>query len=294
MKDDLIMKKCTTLLTLTLLSTSTLMPSIVSATEIKQAVSLSSKQENTALQTNQSFLSTPISQTISNTSEISSAPSDSTKETTTEATSANTSSSIKNIASSKASPTTLDNKITSLDESTDSIDVSQGWEIINYNSDTLPDVNDTFLQGVETTTNQKCALVQAGNVGDASFTAQKVIPMKKGHQYDLNLIYAQTYDSPSTGFIDFNGDKIVATDDPTDKEYRKTITPTEDMDYTITVSFTTVYPGNAYLKVGYDKTGDGITVHNPQDVTAKYVDTDGNSISDDVIMSGNIGDNYTT
>ena len=30
------------------------------------------------------------------------------------------------------------------------------------------------------------------------------------------------------------------------------------------------------------------------DVTAKYVDTDGNNISDDVVKSGNIGDSYTT
>ncbi|MDG4977643.1 MucBP domain-containing protein, partial [Lactococcus lactis] len=30
------------------------------------------------------------------------------------------------------------------------------------------------------------------------------------------------------------------------------------------------------------------------DVTAKYVDTDGNKISDDVIKSGNVGDSYTT
>ena len=30
------------------------------------------------------------------------------------------------------------------------------------------------------------------------------------------------------------------------------------------------------------------------DVTAKYVDTDGNKISDDVVKSGNVGDAYTT
>src|SRR5699024_11580365 len=30
------------------------------------------------------------------------------------------------------------------------------------------------------------------------------------------------------------------------------------------------------------------------DVTAKYVDTEGNKISDDVVKSGNIGDKYTT
>jgi len=32
----------------------------------------------------------------------------------------------------------------------------------------------------------------------------------------------------------------------------------------------------------------------PANVTAKYVDTDGNSISDDVVKSGNVGDDYTT
>lgn len=150
------------------------------------------------------------------------------------------------------------------------LDVSQGWEILHYNSDTTPNVEDVFIQGVDTSKNQKCVLIQAGNVGDTSFTAQKVIPMKKGHKYDLDLIYSQFYDQRGSGYIDFNGDKIVANNDSKDQEYKKTITPTEDMDYTITVSFTTFYPGDAYLKLGYDKSGEGI-IDTPVDFDAPVI-----------------------
>jgi hypothetical protein len=140
------------------------------------------------------------------------------------------------------------------------LDVSQGWTIKNYSSNTQPDVSKIFLQGVDmASATQRGILVQAANVGDASLTAQKVISMKKGHKYDLNLIYAQFYDNGGTGYIDFNGKKVMATSDYSDQNYKEEITPTEDMNYTITVSFTTKYPGNAYLKLGYDKKSSGIT-----------------------------------
>jgi hypothetical protein len=139
------------------------------------------------------------------------------------------------------------------------LDVSKGWKITEYSSSTQPDVSKVFLQGVDlSAASQMCALVQAANVGDATFAAQKVISMKKGHKYDINLIYAQFYGTKGSGYIDFNGEKFNATSDHSDQEFKKTIAPTKDMNYTITVFFKTEYPGNAYLKLGYDKNSGGI------------------------------------
>lgn len=149
------------------------------------------------------------------------------------------------------------------------LDVSQGWKITKYTSNTQPDVSKIFLQG-STSATQKYALVQAATLGDSTLTAQKVIPMKKGHKYDLDLIYAQYYGTDGTGYIDFNGDIIDATDDAKDQSYQKTVTPDKDMDYTITVSFTTNYPGNAYFKLGYDKNSSGI-IDTPTELEAPKV-----------------------
>lgn len=186
------------------------------------------------------------------------------------------------------------------------IDISTGWKILAYTSDVQPDVNQIFIQGTDTTSGQRAALVQVGNMGDTTFTAQKTIAMKQGHKYDLDLIYAQFYSDPSdptghndgNGYIDFNGDKIVADKSHADKHYKKTITPTADMNYTITVSFKTTYPGNAYFKIGYDKANGGVidsrVANSLGTVTAKYVDDKGAKISDDVVKTGNVGDDYTT
>lgn len=161
----------------------------------------------------------------------------------------------KIIADVKATSTTLTQKQENAD-----LDVSQGWTIKEYSSDTQPDVSKIFLQGVDlASASQKCALVQAGNLGDSTLIAEKIVHMKKGYTYNINLIYAQFYDNEGTGYIDFNGEKIEATSDHSDQKYTDTITPTEDMDYTITISFKTKYPGNAYFKLGYDKTTGGIT-----------------------------------
>ena len=145
------------------------------------------------------------------------------------------------------------------------LDVSKGWTIKEYSSDTQPDVSKIFLQGVElASVNQKCALVQAGNLGDSTLTAEKVVPMKKGHTYNIKLVYAQFYDNEGTGYIDFNGDRKEATNDHSDQAYEDTITAKEDMNYTITVSFKTQYPGNAYFKLGYDKDSGGIIDDNTE------------------------------
>ena len=138
------------------------------------------------------------------------------------------------------------------------LDISQGWTNIDYESDIQPDVSKVFLQGQDILGNQKGVLVQAANLGDSNFKAQKVIPMKKGHKYDLDFIYGQHYNGQGEGFIDFNGNKKIATNDSKDQHYKKTVIPSKDMNYVITASFTTVYPGNAYFKVAYDKSTGGI------------------------------------
>lgn len=174
------------------------------------------------------------------------------------------------------------------------IDISGGWTNIQYNSDIQPDVDKVFLQNQEIVGNQKGVLVQAGNLGDSSFKAQKVIPMKKGFKYDLDLIYAQYYNLQGQGYIDFNGDKITSNDDHTDHHYKKTIIPEKDMNYIITVSFTTVYRENAYFKIAYDKSNGGISVKQPQNVIVNYLDNDKTKISNSDVLHGGFGDTYIT
>ncbi|WKF72352.1 bacterial Ig-like domain-containing protein [Lactococcus lactis] len=175
------------------------------------------------------------------------------------------------------------------------LDISQGWTISEYVSNIQPDVDKIFLQNLDMNTGTlRGVLVQAINIGDATLTVQKVIPMKKGHSYDLDLIYAQYYSNGGSGYIDFNGEKIIATTDPSDHEYKKTVIPTADMSYKITISFISKYGGNPYFKLAYKKNG-GITdkqttvnVHDsslyvgdtwkPQDNFDSVIDKTGHSI----------------
>ena len=173
-------------------------------------------------------------------------------------------------------------------------DISQGWININYESDIQPDVSKVFLQGQDILENQKGVLVQAANLGDSNFKAQKIVPMKKGYKYDLDLIYGQHYDSQGEGFIDFNGHKITTTNDPKDQHYKETVIPSEDMNYVITASFTTVYPGNAYFKVAYDKSTGGITEYEPKNIIVNYIDCQNNVISPSQTLSGGFNETYST
>ena len=143
-------------------------------------------------------------------------------------------------------------------KNSEELDISKGWTI-DYVPDFQPLVDAIFLQNNTMSSGTvKGVLVQAGNIGNATLTAQKVIPMKKGHAYDLDLIYAQYYTNGGSGYIDFNGEKIIATTDSADHEYKKTIIPTSDMSYKITISFINKYAGNAYVKLGYNLEKGGI------------------------------------
>ncbi|WP_406834672.1 MucBP domain-containing protein [Lactococcus lactis] len=153
-------------------------------------------------------------------------------------------------------------------------------------------------------------VVKSGNVGDAYTTDQKAID---GYTFKevqgsatgtftdqaQTVIYVYTKDLIAGGdvtakYVDTDGNKISddvvksgnvgdayttdqkAIDGYTFKEVQGSVTGTfTDQAQTVTYVYTK------------DLIAGG-------DVTAKYVDTDGNKISDDVVKSGNVGDAYTT
>ncbi|MFL1696491.1 MucBP domain-containing protein [Weissella kandleri] len=181
------------------------------------------------------------------------------------------------------------------------LDVSTGWNVTEFISDYHSDVNEIFVQGyADTILNQKYASIQVGGEGDTVFTAKKVLKLQKGHTYNFDIIYAQAQSTSgnsgkASGYIDFNGDRIESTDDGSNKHYTKTIAPSADMDFIITVHLETFYPDNIYWKVGYDLDKGGVVDDTVgADVTAKYVDTAGNKIAEDVVKSGTLGEDYST
>lgn len=140
------------------------------------------------------------------------------------------------------------------------IDITTGWDVIDYSSSQGIPVNDVFKLGVENgTLKQKMAMSQFANIGNAEFLATKTIKMQAGRTYSLKLIYAQLYNLTGTGYIDFNGEKMEATNNPADRTYVKTLKPDQDMDYTIKVYFKTPVNGNGYFKVGFNTEDGGVT-----------------------------------
>lgn len=141
----------------------------------------------------------------------------------------------------------------------ETFDLSTGWKVTNYSSSQGINVNDIFKQGViNKELNQKMAMANFGNIGNSKFTAEKIIPMKYGKTYDMKIIYAQFYNSTGSGYIDFNGERILADVDKKDKEFKKMVTPTKDEDFKIEIHFETPINGNGYFKLGYDMTGGGV------------------------------------
>ncbi|EOH93536.1 hypothetical protein UAW_02486 [Enterococcus haemoperoxidus ATCC BAA-382] len=145
-------------------------------------------------------------------------------------------------------------------------DVSQGWEVDFTSS--IPNIHheDIFKQNVKSpTTPQKMVINNFANIGNAELTAKKIIPMKKGHTYKLNLIYAMKFTNSGTAYIDFNGEKKTSdsvNNDAVDHVYEKTISPTQDEEYVITMYFKVPFKSNGYLKLGYDTSlGGGIEEH---------------------------------
>ncbi|MEI5994755.1 Ig-like domain-containing protein [Candidatus Enterococcus mansonii] len=144
----------------------------------------------------------------------------------------------------------------------DPFDVTIGWDIEFESS--LPNIHveDIFLEGrINDTIHQKMLINNAANIGEATLHATKKIPMKKGHEYKINLIYAMKFTKTGTGSIDFNGDKVSSTDpngnDAKDHLYTKTVTPDKDMDYVITIDYKVPKVSNVYLKLAFDTEGEG-------------------------------------
>lgn len=153
----------------------------------------------------------------------------------------------------------LAEKLTSRSE-VSMIDITTGWDVIDYSSSQGIPVSDVFKLGVvNTTLKQKMAMSQFANIGNAEFLASNTIKMLAGRTYSLKLVYAQLYNLTGTGYIDFNGEKMEATNNPADQTYVKVIKPDQDMDYTIKVYYKTPVNGNGYFKVGFNTEDGGVT-----------------------------------
>lgn len=144
----------------------------------------------------------------------------------------------------------------------DVYDISTGWIVTEFSSSTGISADKFFMQGsVNENLNQKMTTANFGNIGKTNFTAEKIIPMKKGLKYNVKLVYAMYYNLSGKGYIDFNGDRKEADNDHTDKEYTDTIVADKDMNYKITIHFEV--PNNStakgYFKLGYDKDEGGFT-----------------------------------
>ena len=153
-------------------------------------------------------------------------------------------------------------------------------------------------------------VVQTGNVGDTYTTEQKAI---KGYTFKeiqgsatgtftdqaQTVTYVYTKDPVAGGdvtakYVDTDGNKIsddvVQTGNVGDvyKTEQKTIDAytLKEVQGSATGTFT-----DQAQTVTYVYTKDPVA---GGDVTAKYVDTDGNKISDDVVKTGNVGDTYKT
>ncbi|MGX7244124.1 MucBP domain-containing protein [Enterococcus quebecensis] len=185
------------------------------------------------------------------------------------------------------------------EERNNDLDVATGWTI-DFNT-SFPNINkdDIFIQNhISQALNQKMIINNFANIGEAELTATKSIPMKKGYEYNINLIYAMQFKEVQRGWIDFNGETVYSEIEPypSDKEYKKTIIPEEDFTYTITIHFKVKRLENGYLKLGYSLENEGIE-EKPESmdssVTARYLLDDGEKLLEDETVTGKVGEAYS-
>lgn len=138
------------------------------------------------------------------------------------------------------------------------LDISTGWEVLDYKSDLNIEIDKVFADGQVGSSGLKYATTNFFNIGNSHFKATKTIPMKKGKIYNLNLVYALRPEGKAVGFIDFNGTKVTETK-LTSTPYTETVVPSEDQNYVITLEFTAPKNTGMYLMVGQEPTG-GITI----------------------------------
>lgn len=170
-------------------------------------------------------------------------------------------------------------------------DVTQGWDVQFSTNLANVHAEDIFKQNVKSpTTSQKMVLNNFGNIGKAELKATKTIPMKKGHTYNLDLIYAMQFSS-GIGYIDFNGEKIDAAsvnNDALDHVYQKSVKATADTNYVITIYYQVPLRATGYLKLAYD-TSKGNGIEEQSDVAAPVLNAplEKQSIINGTGVSGN-------
>ncbi|WP_207694538.1 hypothetical protein DOK67_0000311 [Enterococcus sp. DIV0212c] len=179
------------------------------------------------------------------------------------------------------------------------LDISNGWTIEFNSSFPSIDKDSIFVQNhVNQSLNQKMVINNFANIGDAELTATKSIPLKKGYEYKINLIYAMQFKEAQRGWIDFNGDTIYSEIEtyPSDKVYTKTIIPEADFTYTITIHYNVKKMENGYLKLGYSMEGKGVEeVPQTMDssVTVRYISEDGQKIIENEVIKGKVGEMFS-
>lgn len=133
-------------------------------------------------------------------------------------------------------------------------EVSSEWEILEYSSDMGIGIDSAFIQNqTRPGTKVKYATVIIANFGEVKFKAQRKFSLKAGKKYEMNYLYGSFAPNGTTGYIEFNGEKIVASNQTIiDQPYHEVICPTVDMDYVITIACTATKGKGVSLVVGYD------------------------------------------
>ncbi|MHC5279048.1 hypothetical protein ACYRFT_02090 [Listeria kieliensis] len=76
---------------------------------------------------------------------------------------------------------------------TNSLDISTGWNVLNYSSDLDVPVQNTFLQGRKIQTlngdSFNSAYINFANIGNSVFKAQRVFHLEKGKTYNFSWYY---------------------------------------------------------------------------------------------------------
>lgn len=130
-------------------------------------------------------------------------------------------------------------------------DVSQKWQVLDYQSDLNIPLGDIAEEGGSREgTGVKYATLNFSNIGNSHFKAQRVLKLKAGNTYKMKLLYGLRAYGKATGSISFNGQVFDAQ--ASDAVFEETVVATEDQDYIITGEFNSPKNTGIFLMVGYD------------------------------------------
>ncbi|MGY3777927.1 Ig-like domain-containing protein [Isobaculum melis] len=133
----------------------------------------------------------------------------------------------------------------------DEFDVTKNWRVTEFKSTIKTPIQDVFtMNRTRPGTDITYTSIGFSNLGKTTFKAHKVIPMKKGKTYKLNLLYGLHTVGNAKAWIDFNGTKVEVAG--SDQKYTEEITPDADMDYVITMEYNALKYSNVFLMVGFD------------------------------------------